>query len=277
MSVKIIADSSCDIKEFPGVDFASVPLTISTEERSFVDDSNLDVHEMLDYLATYHARSYTSCPSIDAWLKCFGDSEVIYVVTMTSTLSGTYNSAMTARGIYLEEHPDARIHVFDTLSTGPEMRLTIEKLAECITQGLDEAETINTVTKYLKRTRLFFSLESLHNMAQNGRVSKVVAAAAGFLGIRILGTASPEGDLQPLNKCRNEKRMIGTILEHLSLIGYEGGKFRINHIENSNFAHAIAECIRTHFPKADILIYPAGGLCSYYAERGGVMLGIECS
>lgn len=276
MTTKFIADSSCDLWTLEGVDFTSVPLTLSTDEISFVDDETLNTTEMLDNFASYKGRSYSACPNIDAWLHSFGEADRIYVVTMTSTLSGTYNSAMAAQKIYLASHPNAEIHIFDSLSTGPEMRLLLEKLVELHTAGLSFEDVCREASSYLTHTRLFFALKSLHNMAQNGRVSKAVAAAVGVLGISIFATASTEGTVEPISKCRSEKKVISTMVNHLESAGFQGGRVRINHVENLDLATKVQDAILAKYPQADILIYPAHGLCCHYAERGGIMVGCEC-
>lgn len=276
MKVRIVADSSCDMLNFDGEDFVSVPLTISTDEKSYTDNSELNINEMLGYLAGHHGRSYTACPSVDSWIKSFEGADVIYVCTMTSALSGTYNSAMVAKNSYLETHPEVKIHVFDTLSTGPELRLLVEKVAELSKSGMSFEDVCERADMYMKRTRLFFSLESLHNMAQNGRVSKLTASAAGILGIRIVGTASREGTLEPINKCRGEKRALVAFVENLKNAGYNGGKLYISNVENPEFAENVKNAIMERYENADIKIYKTRGLCSYYAERGGMLIGCEC-
>ena len=103
--MRLVADSACDIKELEGMVFKAVPLTISTDNEEFCDDEQLDIHRMLDVLEKHKGRSYTACPGIDAWLEAFSDDDEIFVVTITAGMSGTYNSAMAARAVYLEEHP----------------------------------------------------------------------------------------------------------------------------------------------------------------------------
>lgn len=274
--VKFIADSACDLKEYPGICFETVPLSISTEERNYTDDEALDVHEVLDYLENYNNRSYTACPSIDAWMKAFEGADEIYCVTITSGLSGTYSGANVAREQYLEQHPDTKIYVVDSLSTGPGMVLLLEKLAELKSQGKSFEEVCAAIEKYRKRLKLYFSLSSLHNLAQNGRVSKLIASAIGFMNIKILGTASKEGTIEQVGKCRGNNRMIDKIIEQLKENGFTKGKIRICHVECLEFANAVADKIRSIFNCADIKIVPARGLCSYYAERGGIILGCEC-
>ncbi len=275
--VKFVADSSCDLFELPGVEhFTAVPLIISTEERTYQDDMNLDLHEMLDYLASYRGRSYTACPSPDGWLQAFDGADEIYVVTITSGLSGTCASANVAKEMYLSEHPEAKILVIDSLSTGPEMRMILEKLAELKNLGKSFEEVEKEIADYMANTHLYFVLKSLHNLSQNGRVNKIVASAVGILHINILGIASPEGTIAPINKCRSEKKVIEAMMDEMAAAGYKGAKLRIAHVENEEFATRAAEAIRNRFGTADILVYPSTGLCSFYAERGGILIGCEC-
>ena len=124
----------------------------------------------------------------------------------------------------MEEHPDARVCVLDTLSVGPESHLIIDKLRELILQGLPFEEIEAQIREYMKKTHLLFSLESLENLARNGRTSPAVAKLVGVLGIRIVGKASDEGTLQPLHKCRGEKRALATIVDEMKKHGYCGGK-----------------------------------------------------
>lgn len=273
---KLIADSSCDMNEMPGIDFVSVPLTLSTIEKEYVDNADLDVLAMMDYMTTYKGKSSTACPSSESWLNAFQGSDEIYVVTITSGLSGTYNSANVAKDMYLSEHPEAKILVIDSLSTGPEMRMILEKIAELKKQGKTFEEVSTEIQKYTSKTRLFFSFQSLHNLAQNGRVNKVLASALGMLHISIIGTANEKGVIEPIGKCRGEKSLISSFIKELKKAGFQGGKIRICHAENESLALSVVSALKELFPSIDALVYPARGLCSFYVERGGIILGCEC-
>ena len=214
---------------------------------------------------------------MDGWLTAFDGGDEIYAVTITSALSGSYNAAMAARELYLQEHPGAKVAVFDSLSTGPELRLILEKLRDLTAQGLPFEQMEAQTREYMHHTRLLFSLQSLHNMAQNGRVSKVAAAAVGVLGIRIVGTASAEGTLQQLNKCRGDRKALPELLEHMQKAGFHGGKVRITHVNNPALAGTFLEQLKAAWPEADASIAPSSGLCSYYAEEGAIMVGFEGS
>jgi DegV family protein with EDD domain len=276
MKRKIVADSSCDMWELNGVDFAVAPMTISTDNKHYVDNQELDVHLMSEDLAKYKGVSHTACPSVGSWLDCYEGYDEVFVVTLTGAMSGTYNSAMTAKGIYEEENDNVKVHVFDSLSTGPEMRLLIEKLKEMIEEDLTFEEIVEKGQDYLKHTRLFFALKSLHNFAMNGRVNKAVASAIGVLNISIFATASEEGTIQQISKCRGEKKVVKSMIEHLENAGYHGGKVRISHADNLKLAHSVRDKILELYPHADIIVYPMGGLCTYYAEIGGLLVGCEC-
>lgn len=276
MKRKIVADSSCDMWELNGVDFAVAPMTISTDNKHYVDNQELDVHLMSEDLAKYKGVSHTACPSAGSWLDCYEGYDEVFVVTLTGAMSGTYNSAMAAKGIYEEENDNVKVHVFDSLSTGPEMRLLIEKLKEMIEEDLPFEEIVEKGQDYLNHTRLFFALKSLHNFAMNGRVSKAVASAIGVLNISIFATASEEGTIQQISKCRGEKKVVRSMIEHLENAGYHGGKVRISHADNLKLAHNVRDKILELYPHADIIVYPMGGLCTYYAEIGGLLVGCEC-
>lgn len=276
MKIKIVADSSCNITNLEEISFSSVPLTIITDNKEYVDDEYLDVNKMVKDLSEYKGKSSTSCPSIGNWLKSFEDADIIYVVTITSNLSGAYNSAIQAKEMYLEKNPNAKVHVFDTLSTGPEMELLIEKLASLIKEGKEFEEVVSLGNKYLGKTKLFFSLESLHNLAQNGRVSKLSEIASRILSIRVIGQASIDGILEVLSKCRGIKNAISKLVNYIVESNYRGGKLKIAHVNNLDMALKIKEAIKEKFNDAKIFISECRGLCSFYAEEGGILIGCEC-
>lgn len=272
---KIVLDSSGNLHTFSGVDFASVPLKIIAGGREFVDNDDANTTEMVNYLKSYKGKTSTSCPGVGDYMEAFGDAENVYCVTITSNLSGSYNAARLAAKTYMENHPGRQVHVFDSLSTGGEMALIAEKLRDLIHEKLSFDKIVEQVKNYQQKTRLMFSLESLHNLANNGRVSHAVAAMAGILGIRLLGRASDEGTLQPTGKARGEKKLVPELIRHFTEMGYNGGKVRIDHCNNLKTADALREQLLAAFPTADVIIGKCGALCSFYAEQGGLIIGFE--
>ena len=235
--IRLVADSSCDLLSLDGVDFVSVPLTLRTETEEFRDDAWLDVDAMVATLRATKGRSYSACPNVADWEKAFGESGDVLAFTITSSLSGSYGAACVAKQSCEERDPSRRIRVVDTLSAGPETMLLLEKAASAQRGGASFDEVCRVVEELRRRTHLLFSLESMHNLAQNGRVSKLAATAAGVLG--------------------------------------KGGSVRIGHCGNAAFSLELYTELRRRFPNADVRRYPLRGLCSYYAERGGIMMGFE--
>ncbi len=280
LNFKIVADSSADMTSWSqnidkAISYASVPLKIITSAKEYVDNEELDVSLMVNELADYKGRSSSSCPNPSDWLEAFGDSENIFCVTITSGLSGSYNSACMAKEEYEVTHPGRKVFVVDTLSAGPELRLIIEKLAEYISQGKDFEQICRDIALYQKKTGLLFMLESMKNLANNGRVSPLTAKLAGILGIRVIGKASDNGVLEPLEKSRGEGKAISTMTKQLNLLGHNGGKIRIAHCMNEKAAQTLKDRVAQEFKDLDIEIYGCGGLCSFYAERGGMLVGFE--
>lgn len=272
---KIVADSSADLVSLPDVPFSFAPLKIITAEIEYVDDENLDVENMVENLLQYKGKSSTSCPNPDEWLKAFGDAENIFCVPISDNISGSYNAAKVAKDIYESEYPDRHVYVVNTLSAGPEMRLVIEKICEMIKDGAEFEEICRAVEEYTKKTGLFFLLQSVKNFANNGRINPLIAKGVGLLGIRILGKASDNGQLQLLEKCRGGEKALAAIVRQLKSHGLKSGKVRITHCLNEPAAQKLKDMIQAEFRKAEIQIHKCRGLCSFYAEKGGLLVGFE--
>ncbi len=275
MDYKIVMDSSGDVLKLDGIDYANVPLKIVTDGREFVDDENIDVPEMVEYLQSYKGKTTSACPAVGDYIEAFGEAENVYCITITSGLSGSYNSASIAADTYREQHPDRKVHVIDSLSAGPELALVAEKLRDLIAEKLPFDTIVEKIKEYQQKTHLLFSLESLHNLAVNGRVPAVVAKAIGILGIRLIGKASDEGTLQPTDKARGEAKVVPALLKSLITAGYNGGKVRIHHCLNEIAAFNLRDAILDKFPQAQVVISTTRALCSFYAEQGGMLIGYE--
>lgn len=275
MRVKIVVDSASNMRSLDGVAFASTPLKIITNEKEYVDDENLDVAGMVQELSTYKGKSGTACPGVGEWLDAFEDYDVVFCVTIISRLSGSYNAAMTAKQQYEEENPGKRVFVLDSYSAGPEMKLLAEKIRDLVLAGKD-CETIwEEVQAYkAEHTSLVFCLESMNNLANNGRVNPAVAKIASLIGIRVVGDVSEEG-LHPTDKCRGEKKALAGIFSNMKRLGYKGGRLLIDHCYNEQTAGKLRDLVKSEFPDAVVVLAKTEGLCSFYAEKGGLMIGFE--
>ena len=275
MSYKIVADSSADLLSLGNAPFAVASLTIRTAEKEFVDNAQLDVAAMQEFLLAYKGQSSTACPNVSDYRTAFGDAETVVCVTITDRLSGSYNAACLAAKEYTEAHPDRHVLVVDSISTGPESALLLEKLHALLEAGKSIGEIRDSIAAYQKNVHLLFALESMHNLARNGRISPIKAKMAGILGIRAIGRASNVGTLEMVCKARGEQKTVSSMVEIFAKNGYKGGRMKIHHAENPRVASLLADAVRKAFPTAEPEIASLRGLCSFYAERGGILVGYE--
>ncbi len=274
-TIRIVADSSADTLTLEGASFAFAPLKIITQSKEYVDDASLDVAGMVSDLQAYSGKSSTACPGVGDWLAAFGDAQQVFCITITSGLSGSYNAACIAAQDYEERYPGRRVFVLDSLSAGPELRLLLERLRGYVQAGMAFDEVVENMKAYARTTGLIFMLQSMRNLANNGRVSPLVAKAAGLLGIRVVGKASDQGQLELLEKSRGQAKALTAILNTMEQQGYRGGKVRISYVNNAAAVEMLSALLTQRYPGADVESYPARGLCSFYAEQGGLLLGFE--
>ena len=275
MKTKIVVDSSSNLYVLKGADFACVPLKIITDAEEYRDTTELDAVAMAQTLRTYKGKTTTSCPNVSDWLVAYEGAEQVFVITITGTLSGSYNAALLAGEEYEREHEGARVFVLDSLSAGPELQLLAERLRDLVKAGLPFDEICEAMLQYHQHTHLLFSLESLANLARNGRVQPAVAAVARMLGIRILGQASEGGELDVLCKTRGEHGALERIVLEMKGHGFTNGRVHIAHCGNPTAADRLKKMIHAVFEGAQVDVGKCGGLCSYYAELGGLMVGYE--
>ena len=272
---RIVVDSSASLYKLDGIDFAAVPLKIVTDEREYLDDGTLNAVELKTTLRTYKRNTSTSCPNISDWLTAYEGADEVHVVTITGTLSGAYNAALLAGEEYEQNHEGARVFVLDSLSTGSESRLLVERLAALIKAGKPFDTVCEEIRAYHEHTHLLFALESLANLARNGRVKPAVAAVARMLGIRVIGQASDAGDLEVLCKTRGEHGALERMVLEMKAHGLTNGRVHIDHCCNAAAAERLKHMVHAVFPEAKVEVGTCGALCSYYAEYGGLMVGYE--
>ena len=275
MTYKIVSDSTANILTLEDINFQSVPLKIRVEDKEYTDDANVDVNEMIAHLKRIKTKSTTSCPSPDEYLEAFEGADRIFCTTISSNLSGSYNSARLAAEEYQAKYPDKKVFVVDSLSAGPGVGILVEKLEELIKSGKDFEEICDIITEYNNNTGIYFSLESLRNFANNGRVNPAVAKITGILGIRLVGNAGDNGTLTPTDKCRGEVKAIDAVYKNMLADKYKGGKVIISHTHNEDAALVLEGKIKSDFPDANVKITKNRALCSFYAEPGGFLVSYE--
>lgn len=279
MSWKIVVDTGCDFRSLdqlaPDTEFVRVPFTIQVGDRVFTDSLDLDIDHMMETMYASSIAAGSACPSPDAFLEAYRGADHVLVVTLTSALSGSYNSARVAKEMLLEENPNAQIHLVDSLSAGGENDLLVLEINRLIAAGHSFEEVVEKITAYQEKTKLVFILARLDNLIKNGRVSKVAGAVAGLLNIRMVGEASAEGKLGPLQKPRGQKKAVRATIEEMLKAGYKGGRIVVTHRNNLEICQQLEEGLRAHYPNLEFLTVPTSGLCSFYAEEGGILLGYE--
>lgn len=277
---KILVDSGCDLMCIEtmaeGIVYDRVPLKILMGDKEFVDDETLDVAQMVEEMYIYQGKTSSACPSPEEWAAHFRDAEESYVITITGALSGSHNSAMVAKHMVEEEDPSKKIYVLDSLSAGGEMTLLTQKLHELLQADVPFEEVCRQMDAYSRdHTRLVFVLYSIENLVKNGRVSKIAGMAAGLLNLSIVAKATEKGEIGPIGKARGKKKGARLVLEEMEQQGYQGGKVILSHCQNPDGVEMIKETISEKYENVVFESMETRGLCSYYAERNGLMIGYE--
>ena len=275
MRYQIVSDSSSNVFALEGVSYTTVPMKIIAGEKEYVDTAELDVHGMVKDLRAHKGKSGSSCANAQEWLDAFADADMVFGVTISRNLSGSYNAAEAAAREYMEEHPGRRVHIFDSLSAGPEMAMVAEKIAQLVNQGLSFEEIVAGVREYQNHCHTLFCLESMNNLARNGRVNPAVAKIASVLGIRACGDAQ-NGQIIPTQKPRGQKKAIETLAAMIRERGFTNDSWlRIAHCFGQTQAQLLVDEVRKDFPNARITLEPTRALCSFYAEEGGMIIALE--
>lgn len=275
MKWMIVADSSCDLETMdtgsPDVVYETVPFHMILDGKDYTDDLELDVADMVGQMEVAK-ESHSACPSPDAWVDKFLAADHSIAITISSNLSGSYNSAMTARGMVLEQHPEKKIEVIDSLSTGPKLVLLSQLAASQIRAKASFEQVCETCMEMVQNVKTVFTLSSFHNLVQNGRVSKIAGFIAGKLGIRVIGIGTEEGKIHLKELMRGEKRTLRNIVACMREDGYDGKPMAISQCLNPKLAEDLKTLILENWQNAKVQILPTRGLDSYYAERDGLIV-----
>ena len=274
MTYKIVSDSSSNIFSITGADYATVPMKVNAA-KEYIDTPQLDLQGMVEDLKAHKGKSGSSCPNVGEWLEAFGDADMIFGVTISKNLSGSYNAAQQAAEEYMEQNPGKRVYIFDSLAAGPQQAMLIDKINQLIQEGCDFDTIVEKAREYHNHTHILFCLESLTNLARNGRVSMAVAKIAGVLGIRVIGDVKG-GEITPVHKIRGEKKSLQTLVEMLAERGFQDGALiRVANCFGESQTNALKEAVMQQYPNCRFVIEPTTALCSFYAEAGGLMIGFE--
>lgn len=277
MKWNIVADTSIDLFEleqsYENISFSTVPFTLTVGGKNFVDDDDLDKALLLHEMKECKEASTSACPSTGAWLEEFEKEGYAVAITITSGLSGSYNSACAAKELIMEQQPDKKVYVIDSLTTGAESILILRKLCELIDSGLDFDTVIEGVEAFKKTGRTVFALCSFDNLVKNGRMSKVKGFVANALGFWGIGIASEIGTIAIKGVARGQKKAVAAIIDDMRERCGNVKELILDHCLNEDFARQVEAEVRANWPDVNVTILPTRGLCSYYAEKGGLIIG----
>lgn len=275
---QIVADSSCDL--FDGaldkenIAFSTVPLKVIVGDKEFIDREGTDPNEMLREMKAYKGASSTACPSPEEFAEQFRKADISFAVTITSQLSGTYNAAIQAKNMVLEEFPEKKIHVVDTRSTSGSLVLTARKIISLIEEGLSFEEIVPIIDEYGANCKILFALTGFDNLVKNGRMSRIAGIMATALHIRPIGL-NPGGVIEVIDKPRGEKKAIERMAVLMEKYGYKKGEpIVISHSNNPEGAEQLCELIKERYGalQEDITFLKCACLTTYYAGDHSVLL-----
>lgn len=272
MKYKIVVDSSSDLTndyiKDNNIGFEVVPLTINVDGYSFVDDYSINVDEMLNAMHSCKKKATSACPSCGSFGETFMGAENVICITMTSKLSGTYNSAYLG-----SKDCNNKVHVVDSKATGGVMRLLVDKAYELMKKDLSFEEICESLEEYKNSLNLLFVLDSFENLVKAGRMSKLAAFVASALYIKPLCMAK-EGVIDVYEKPRTRKVSLNRLVETIGKLcdNTENKKCVISHCKCKEDAEKLKLMIEDKYNFKEIIISEMKGLCSFYALENGIIV-----
>ena len=277
MRYKIVVDSCGELLEEWKKDerFESIPLVLMVGEETIIDDENFNQKDFLKKVADCPECPKSACPSPERYMRAFQcEAEHIYAVTLTSELSGSYNSAVLGKELLLEENPDKKIYVFNSRSASVAETLIALKIQECEEQGMSFEDVIDTVERYISEQNTFFVLENLDTLRKNGRLTGVKSLVASALKVKPIMGATPEGTIYQLDQARGINK---ALLKMVDYVAEKAGKSEtkvlgISHCNCPERALLLKQTLEEKIKPSRILVQDMGGLSSMYANDGGVIV-----
>lgn len=278
MSFKIIGDSCtdpvaglCDAPEY-----AMVPLIIRVGGQEFVDNGTMPTEELIARMAASEEGTSSACPAPQWYMDAFEGADEVYVVTLSAELSGSYNSAMQAKELYLEEHPEKKIHIFNSHSAAAGQSAQVIKLFELCRAGLSFEQVIAEMNSYIARMSTFFVLENLDNLRKNGRLTELQAVITSALRVKLVMKATPAGTIakhgQALTVKQGLSKMVDAAVEKAKLHGVEDKTLVISHCNCADRALYVKKLFAQKLKFKRVEIVCTGGISTVYAGDGGVVI-----
>lgn len=277
MDYIIVMDSCGERTEAMKADerVVSAPLTMEVDEYHFVDDDSFVQADFLKKVAESPNCPKSACPSPDYYKEAYGKAgKRAYAVTLSSELSGSYNSAVLAKDLLTEERPEMQVHVFNSRSASVGETLITEKIQECEAAGMGFAQVVETVEAYIDSQNTWFVLENLDTLRKNGRLSNLKAFVASALKIKPVMGSTREGTIIQLDQARGMNKalikMVDSIVERSE--DTEQKILAISHCNCPARAEMVRNAILERIRVKDVILVDTAGISSMYANDGGVIV-----
>mgnify|MGYP000362274516 FL=1 len=276
MSFKIIVDSCCDLTpaQLREECFVKVPLTIRVGGHTIVDDDTFDQGELLWRMKESETAPQSACPSPMQYLEAFDcGADDLYVVTLSALLSGSHNAAAQARSIWLEDHPGANVHIFNSCSASAGEVLVALKIQELAQSGMDFTTVVDQVSRYINEMETYFVLETLDTLRKAGRLSRVQSLVTSTLRIKLLMGATPEGEICKKGQAMSVKQALNKMVALMADdLKHVGKRLSIVHCNCLERAFYVKELAMKQCRFDEILVSDTGGIATMYANDGGIVV-----
>lgn len=275
---KIVVDSCCELPAELCHDerFERVPLEIEIGDYRIADDENFDQKDFLRRMAEYPKCPKSSCPSPERYLKAYEtEAQRVYVVTLSSKLSGSYNSAVLGKNLYEEQYGEKEILIVDSHSASCGETQIALKLMELEEQGLAFSEISKKIRRFRNEMNTYFVLDNLETLRKNGRLTGIKAIVASTLNIKpVMG--ADEGTIIQKGQCIGIKKALTKMVDFLAeeLKDAEQKRIIISHCNAPERANMVMQLIKLKTGCSRIMIQDTAGISSMYANDGGVIVAV---
>lgn len=272
MKSNLVVDSCVDFNE-DTENIERVPFRILIENEEIIDEE-LDINELIRKMKNASSQIKTACAPPDDFINKLKEGTTNFVVTISSQLSGSYNSAMVAVETMKEKFPEAIVHVIDSKTAAAGETLVAVKVKQLIEENFNSSEIIEQTNKYISKLRTFFILDSLDNLAKNGRITNFKAILANIMHIVPIMGEDGEGKIVLKEQVRGKKRAFARLVDMLSEynIDFENTILAITHVNCLEKAEKLRDEIKERYPFKDIKIFKSSGLSTVYADDGGIVI-----
>ncbi len=277
MSYKVIVDSCGELCEEmkESRNFETAPLTMEVGGTRIVDDESFDQADFLRRVAQCPDCPKSSCPSPEEYMKRYcGEDERIYVVTLSAELSGSYNSAVLGKNLYIEEYGKKDIYIFNSRSASIGETLIALKIQECEEAGMPFDKVVDAVESYIAGQNTYFVLENLDTLRKNGRLTGIKSLVAGALNIKPIMGSTPEGTIYQIGQARGTKKALVKMVDRIAAETQKAEEkiLAISHCNCKERALEVQRMLSEKMKPKSSFILDTAGISSMYANDGGIIV-----